>query len=255
MGYPDTTVTHFAFLKAGVTSFYGPSIMAGFDENGGLLPYMVDSVRQVLFESSLIEDKIAPNPNGWTCASFAWNDEKRNEKPRPLQQCSGWRWLQGVGCYRGRLVGGCLDVIDWLRGAPIWPDESVWRDSIVILEISEDAPSATAVVRMLRALAATGALREARGILFGRPYGEEAMFEKYDGAILQVLAELRLGSLPLITRMDFGHTDPTFIVPYGVVAEIDCDARHIRFFWNRPRFGDGLRPPNLTDSLRQITRE
>jgi muramoyltetrapeptide carboxypeptidase LdcA involved in peptidoglycan recycling len=38
MGYSDTTVTHFAFLKAGVTSFYGPSIMAGFDENGGLLP-------------------------------------------------------------------------------------------------------------------------------------------------------------------------------------------------------------------------
>jgi muramoyltetrapeptide carboxypeptidase LdcA involved in peptidoglycan recycling len=31
MGYSDSTVTHFAFLKAGVTSFYGPSLMAGFD--------------------------------------------------------------------------------------------------------------------------------------------------------------------------------------------------------------------------------
>ena len=30
LGFSDTTVTHFAFLKAGVTSFYGPSIMAGF---------------------------------------------------------------------------------------------------------------------------------------------------------------------------------------------------------------------------------
>jgi muramoyltetrapeptide carboxypeptidase LdcA involved in peptidoglycan recycling len=99
----------------------------------------------------------------------------------------------------------------------------------VFLEISEDAPSALAVVRMLRALAATGALREARGILLGRPYGEEALFEKYDGAVLQVLAELRLGSLPLITRMDFGHTDPKFIVPYGVEAEINCDAQRIRF--------------------------
>jgi muramoyltetrapeptide carboxypeptidase LdcA involved in peptidoglycan recycling len=36
LGYSDSTVTHFAFLKAGVISFYGPSIMAGFDENGGL---------------------------------------------------------------------------------------------------------------------------------------------------------------------------------------------------------------------------
>jgi len=105
----------------------------------------------------------------------------------------------------------------------------VWRNSIVFLEISEDAPSASAVIRMLRALAATGALREARGIFFGRPYGDEAEFDKYDAAVLQVLAELRLGSLPLVTRMDFGHTDPKFIVPYGVEAQIDCQTRQIRF--------------------------
>lgn len=52
IGYSDSTVTHFAFLRAGVTSFYRPSIMAGFDENGGLLPYTSESVRQALFGSS-----------------------------------------------------------------------------------------------------------------------------------------------------------------------------------------------------------
>ncbi len=229
IGYSDTTVTHLAFLKAGVTSYYGPSIMGGFDENGGLLPYTVGSVRQVLFGSFIPEMPISPNQNGWTCASFAWGDKARNQKPRPLQPCSGWRWLQGTGRHRGHLIGGCLEALDWLRGALIWPEQSVWRNSIVFLEISEDAPpAASAVMRMLRALAATGALREARGIFFGRPYGDEAKFEEYDGAILQVLAELRLGSLPLITRMDFGHTDPKFIVPYGVEAQIDCDAKQIR---------------------------
>ena len=229
VGYSDATVTHFAFLKAGVTSYYGPSIMAGFDENGGLLPYTVDSLRQVLFGSLTPEAPISPNQEGWTCASFAWGDETRNQKPRPLQPCSGWRWLQGTGRHRGHLVGGCLEVIDWLRGTPIWPEQSVWRNSIVFLEISGDTSSASAVVRMLRALAATGALREARGIFFGRPYGDEAKFGQYDDAILQVIAELRLGSLPLITRMDFGHTDPKFIVPYGVEAQIDCEAQQIRF--------------------------
>ena len=229
LGYSDTTVTHFAFLKAGVTSFYGPSLMAGFDENGGLLPYTADSVRQVLFGSSIREAPISPNQDGWTCASFAWGDEKRNKKPRPLQPCSGWRWLQGTGCHRGRLLGGCLEVIDWLRGTPVWPDQSVWRNSIVFLEISEDTPSALAVLRMLRALAATGALQEARGILFGRPYGEAGTFPEYDGAVLQVLAELKLDTLPLITRMDFGHTDPKLVVPYGVEAQINCDDQLIRF--------------------------
>jgi muramoyltetrapeptide carboxypeptidase LdcA involved in peptidoglycan recycling len=106
---------------------------------------------------------------------------------------------------------------------------SVWRNSILFLETSEDQPSPTAVTFMLRALAATGALSEARGILYGRPFGDEATFDAYDGAILQVLAELGLSSLPLITRMDFGHTDPKFIVPYGIDAEIDCDRQQLRF--------------------------
>src|SRR5580704_14725898 len=78
LGYSDSTITHLAFLKAGVTSFYGPSIMAGFDENGGLLPYMPESVRQALFTPSPSK-LISPNNGGWTGASFGWGDEKRNE--------------------------------------------------------------------------------------------------------------------------------------------------------------------------------
>jgi len=227
LGYSDSTITHFAFLKAGVTSFYGPSLMAGFDENGGLLPYMAESVRQVLFAPAR-SAWISPNSDGWTIAPWDWGDEKRNEKKRKLQPCSGWMWLQGSGQHRGKLIGGCLEAADWLRGTPVWPEPSVWRNSILFLETSEDQPSPTAVTYMLRALAATGALSEARGILYGRPYGDPATFEAYDGALLRVLGELGLGSLPVITRMDFGHTDPKFIVPIGVEAEIDCDRQHIR---------------------------
>lgn len=63
------------------------------------------------------------------------------------------------------------------------------RDSILFFEISEAAPSPAAVVLMLRALASTGALCESCGILFGRPFGDEAEFDAYDAAVLQVLAD------------------------------------------------------------------
>ena len=44
--------------------------------------------------------------------------------------------------------------------------------------------------------------------------------------ILQVVVEEEgLDDLPLITRMDFGHTDPMFVLPYGVEAEIDCEEK------------------------------
>jgi muramoyltetrapeptide carboxypeptidase LdcA involved in peptidoglycan recycling len=227
LGYSDSTVTHFAFLKAGVTSFYGPSIMAGFDENGGLSPYTAESVRQMLFVPSRTP-LITANPNGWTIESWEWGSEQRNAIPRKLRPSSGWRWLQGKGQHRGRLIGGCLDVIDWLRGTPIWPEPAQWRNSIIFLETSEDRPSPTLVTYMLRSMAATGAFCDVRAILYGRPYGDETSFEAYDDVLLSVLAEQHLTSIPLITRMDFGHTDPKFTLPIGVAAEIDCDAQQIR---------------------------
>ena len=227
LGYSDSTVTHFAFLKAGVTSFYGPSIMAGFDENGGLSPYTAESVRQMLFAPSPTT-LITPNLDGWTIESWDWGSEQRNAVRRKLQPSAGWRWLQGKGQHRGTLLGGCLDVIDWLRGTPVWPERARWQNSIFFLETSEDRPSPTLMTYMLRSIAATGALNEVCAILYGRPYGDVASFQAYDDVLLNVLAEQGLTSIPVITRMDFGHTDPKFTIPIGVTAEIDCDAQQIR---------------------------
>ena len=126
-------------------------------------------------------------------------------------------------------MGGCVEVVDWLRGSPVWPDLAVWRESVLFLELSEEAIAPSALVRILRSIAATGALQAVRGILFGRPYGEESSFDAHDMALLEVCRELELESLPLVTQMDFGHTDPMFVIPYGVEAEIDCDRQQLRY--------------------------
>ena len=62
------------------------------------------------------------------------------------------------------------------------------------------------------------------GIIFGRPAGindENGDFETFDNIVKTVLAEYGLSNLPVITQMDFGHTDPMFVIPYGAIAEID----------------------------------
>lgn len=69
-------------------------------------------------------------------------------------------------------------------------------------------------------------MQQLSAIVVGRPGGgiPEADFVKYDEAILEVVTEeLGLDSLPVVTNMDFGHTDPMFVIPYGVKAEIDCE--------------------------------
>ncbi len=227
MGYSDTTVTHFACLKAGLVSFYGPSIMAGFGENGGMFPYAVASLRRVLFSAEPIGE-LPPNLDGWTSEVLSWHEPANQQQRRAVRPSTGWRWIQGQGIARGRLIGGCLEGLDWLRGTSVWPELAVWKDAILFLETSEEAPPPVAVARMLRTLAACGMLGRLTGILVGRPYGQDTDPAKQDDAILQVIAlEQGLTGLPIVTGMDFGHTDPMMVLPYGVVAEIDCHNQRV----------------------------
>jgi muramoyltetrapeptide carboxypeptidase LdcA involved in peptidoglycan recycling len=225
MGYSDTTITHMACVKAGLVSFYGPSIMAGFAENGGMFPYMVDSVRRTLFSSAPV-GSMAPNTEGWTVELLDWAEPENQARERKLSPSTGWKVLQGKGSHRGHLIGGCFEVLDWLRGTDFWPEPEMWQGAILFLETSEDAPPPAAVLYGLRTYAALGILKGLSGILFGRPGGQVPLeqFDEYDEAISQVIVkEEGLTELPIITRMDFGHTDPMFVLPYGVQAEIDCE--------------------------------
>ena len=227
MGYSDTTITHLAFYRAGLISFYGPAIMAGFGENGGLFPYLVDSVRRTLF-STIPPGEIKPNGDGWTVEHLDWADPANRTRSRKLNPAESWKFLQGQGVRRGRLLGGCIEVFDWLRGSPWWPVPEAWQDAILFLETSEEAPPPDEVERILRVYASLGILKQLSGLLFGRPGGQvpAERFGEYEQAILQVVREEEgLDELPVVTRMDFGHTDPMCVLPYGVLAEIDCTAR------------------------------
>ncbi|MGE5379048.1 MAG: S66 family peptidase [Bacteroidota bacterium] len=227
LGFSDTTISHLACYKAGLVSFYGPSIMLEFAENCGMFPYVVDSLRKTLFSSEAIGE-VKPSTEGWTVERRDWVEPANQKIRRTLNPPTPWKYLQGSGIHRGHLVGGCLEVFDWARGTQLFPDD--WQDAILFLETSEDAPAPEFVARTLRVYAAMGILPKLSGILFARPGGDVPpdRFEEYDRAILQVVNEEQgLGDLPVITHMDFGHTGMMFVLPYGVQAEIDMD--HQRF--------------------------
>ena len=62
----------------------------------------------------------------------------------------------------------------------------------------------------------------------GRPGGSVPVqqFVEYDQAVLEVVhGEAGLFELAVVTQMDFGHTDPMFVLPYGVAARIDPAAQ------------------------------
>jgi muramoyltetrapeptide carboxypeptidase LdcA involved in peptidoglycan recycling len=228
LGFSDTTVTHFACYAAGLTSFYGPSIMVGIAENGGMLPYVEGALRRTLF-SPEAPGELRP-ADAWTVEHLEWADPANQERRRALTPSAGWRWLQGEAPVEGRLIGGCIEVVDWLRGSPVWPGPAAWDGAVVFLETSEEAPPPLAVVRMLRSLAATGALERAGALLFGRPGGgvPAEQFAAYDEALLAVIRdELGRPDMPVVASLDFGHTEPNSVLPFGVLARVDPGRRTI----------------------------
>lgn len=223
MGYSDTTISHAACFKAGLVSFYGPSFMAGFAENGGMLPYLVYSVRQTLFSTAPIR-KLPENRNGWTVEKLDWTDPANQEIKRTLQPNTGWNYHQAGGQAEGILLGGCVEVLDWLRGTDFWPTLDQWDGSILFLETSEEAPPPHILTRFVRTLAATGVLECLSGILLGRPGGdiEPSKFIEYEKALTHtVRIEHGLTDMTLVTNMDFGHTDPICVLPFGLPVKID----------------------------------
>lgn len=230
MGYSDTTVSHFSCYKAGLVSFYGTSILTGFAENGGMHKYTIDSIKKTLFSDNIIGE-IKPNIDGWTSERLDWNNPENQNITRKLNQTTGWNFLQGKTKVQGKLIGGCFDVISFIKGTDYWIDNNEWKDSIIFFETSEVVIPPDLFEDSFRNYATQGILQNAKGLIFGRPYNNK-FSEEYNDIILKILNENDLNHLPIITNMDFGHTDPVFTIPYGIMAEIDCNKKSFSIIEN-----------------------
>ena len=228
MGFSDTTISHAACFKAGIGSFYGPSFMAGFAENGGMFPYMVNSVRQTLFSAEPI-GVIEPNRTAWTVEHLPWEDPDNQSIRRKLDPCTGWRFHQEVGIVEGQLFGGCVEVLNWLRGTDYFSASDL-QGAVLFLETSEGGPPPSFLTEFVRCLGAMGILDAISGILLGRPGGgvDPQTFHAYDDALCKAVREEHgLNDMPIVTNMDFGHTDPMFVIPIGMKVRIDSAKQEI----------------------------
>lgn len=225
LGFSDTTSLHFACLAAGVTSFYGPSIMAGFAENGGMHRYTAEAVRRALFST----DPIGPiplNEEGYTTERLDWADPGFQSQRRVLQPAGAPRMLQGGGTVTGHLLGGCAEVLEMLKGTAWWPPLDYWDGAILFYETSEESPSPHYVRYWLRNFAAQGILHRISGMLLARPDpGTDLDYpQKLEAAVVAALTEAGLPDLPVLSGLDFGHASPILTLPYGVRASIDGEA-------------------------------
>lgn len=230
MGYSDTTTNHFMMFKAGVVSFYGPSIMCEFGEYVKMFDYTGEAVHDILFGEW---DKYALKPSPvWSDDYIPWEESNKNTPSTVKEDPKGYEVISGGGTVRGHLLGGCIDVFPMVVGTSIWPTIQDWQDAIMFIETSEDKPSPDIIKWTFRNLAAQGILKVIKGIIVGKPQGE-VYYEEYKKAIKQVVCnEEHLDDLPIFYNVNFGHAKPIGILPYGIMTELNSEERTITFLEN-----------------------
>jgi muramoyltetrapeptide carboxypeptidase LdcA involved in peptidoglycan recycling len=230
VGFSDTaTLLTYINHRLNLVTFNGPSVMAGFAQLRHLPPAFARHIRKILMEPAPTHD-YAPFGT-WTDGYVDWGTSGYDGEVKSLQpNDQRWQWLQGEGVAEGRLFGGCIEVLEFMKGTQFWPPSEFWSGRILFLETSEDKPSVSFIRYWLRNYGVQGVFDQITSLLIGRPmkFTPEEKQALYQDIVEVVAEEFGRPDLAIVANMDFGHTDPQWILPLGVQAEVDCEQRTFR---------------------------
>ena len=79
---------------------------------------------------------------------------------------------------------------------------------------------------------AQGIIDKINGIIIGKPL-DERYYDEYKNIYIQVIGnEAKRPDLPILYNVNCSHTSPVCILPYGVMAEIDCEQKKLTILEN-----------------------
>lgn len=224
MGYSDSTVNHLMMNKAGLVSFYGPTVMCEFGEYVNMFEYTKKAVNDILFKGTP-NYKVKPSEY-WSKDFVMWDEKNVNVAKKLLPEKRGYEVIQGAGIITGKLLGGCIDVFPMVVGTSIWPSLNNWDGKILLIETSEEKLEPNRVLEYMRNLGAQGILNVIKGIVVGKPQ-EEKYYDEYKEMLIKVTNEYGCSNLPILYNVNIGHAYPTGILPLGTDVRIDFDEKEL----------------------------
>lgn len=217
MGYSDNTNLTFTLpTLCDTAAVYGPCA-ASFGQQP-LHPALEDALRVLTGEELSVHNY------------DLWEREKIKDEEHPYApyNCTEPFSLRIAGdpagetVFSGRLLGGCLDILQLLCGTP-WDkvrqfNERYRTDGTLWFLESCDL-NVMSVTRGLWQLKQAGWFDTATGFLIGRPlqYDDEAFGVDRYSAVTRILEDL---GVPIVMDVDIGHLPPSMPLISGAVAEV-----------------------------------
>lgn len=220
-GYSDVMTLHLYCYKLGLSTFYGDNLLTTIAEAQGWHPYSRYWFQKVLMDSSPIGE--IPPSKDWT---FEPNNHTNPQYVRAYIYNSPYMRIQGKGKVSGRLFGGHGDIIHSNHlGIPL--QNTDFEGKIFFFEDIPEMCSVEYIQNIFDWLGKEGILQVIEGVIIGK-IGVIGSIEPYAKAIRQIVSDkYQLPDLPIMYGLNFGHSSPICILPYGAMAELDIDNRKL----------------------------
>ncbi|UII58578.1 LD-carboxypeptidase (plasmid) [Cytobacillus spongiae] len=218
LGYSDITALHLAiYKKTGLTTYLGPAVLPQFGEFGGLLTY----TRDHFFQTFVKGERAKYDSSSDYVMEHLWWDEE-DDRLREKVSNEGPRVVK-AGKAEGKIIAANMGTMLLLAGTEYFPE---WKGSILCIEDDPDE-TPSSIDRYLTQLRHMGVLAEINGLVVGR-FHDHVGFK--ENQLAEILSRVTEGyEIPVVTDLDFGHTDPMFVLPNGIQAEITVNEKQIDF--------------------------
>ena len=242
MGFSDTTNNHLMFHRLGLVSYYGPSFLTDFAEHDQhMLAYTEHAINNLFRTDAIMDIQSSPT---WYMDRTDYSVKALGTPRRQHVENKGHDIIYGNGIIEGPLLGGCLESLYDGYTGDRYPDQKVlydayrlmptlgeWRNKIMFLETSEEKPSPESFQRYMDHFSVHGIFNVIAGLMVGKPIDEV----HYDAYRLILERYAIRHDLPVIYNINFGHSCPRTILPYGLNTIVNFPAKTIRI--GEPLFG------------------
>ena len=234
LGFSDTTNNHLMFYQLGLATLYAPALLSDIAELG---PEIFKFTKNWLNRLFVSEENIAIKPSSvWYESRTTFGEDQLGVQRNERKEDHGHEFLYGKNTIQGELLGGCLESLSEMitgeryadqkeiyKNYQIFPTKAQWNDKIVFIETSEERPSPEKLKEMLGVLEDKGVFSVARGLIVGKPQ-DEFYYDEYK-EIYKDLAKKH--NLPTVFNLNFGHTSPRMVLPYGRPIKINFNKKEI----------------------------
>lgn len=233
-GFSDTTNNHLMFNKIGLETFYGPCFLVDLAElDKDMLPYTKEAFNKYFLNEENYEIISSPI---WYEDRKSYGEEQLGIPRVSRKEEHGYEVLNGSGKVTGKLYGGCIDSLYDIYTSErygkenevytkynILPTLDEWKEKVLFVETSEEIMPPEKLEKILNYFKNQKILESVKGIIVGKPM-DEKYYDEYKEVYKRVFSDL---DTPVLYNVNFGHSVPRTVLPYGVSATIDFDNKRI----------------------------